>query len=87
MAWLISYRIEKTYLTDRGITRNAPFDTIDVITLRPEEFILEARKKLLAFQRAEYDPKKGAQSTDDITRIYSAIEIDSGPAKSLRDVL
>lgn len=87
MPWMISYRFRAAYRTANGINRNQPMDAIDVTTLRPEEFYLAARKKLLALDDVDYNPNVGLQRADDIEVIYSAFEIDESTYLELSGII
>lgn len=87
MPWLVSYRFQATFLTDRGISVNNANIAMDVIDEAPADFVLNARRKVLALRDATYSPAAGVQRADNVLFVYSAIELSRDQAEDLRGVL
>ena len=79
MPWLVSYEYVAVYKrADGAFRRNQPTMAFEVTQVHPAQFVAESRLKLSALHYLPFDPSQGPQRADEITRMFSAIEVPDG---------
>ncbi len=78
MHWLISYECVPKFRTERGLNSGSPYEAIGLVRQHPAKFLAENRRELADLEDSAYEPNKGPQRVDEITRIFSVVEVPDG---------